>query len=570
MDPWDMPDKTAYASYLRRGLEPITTFARDLKCHWLSGKIASRPVVTLNDSFLRQDLKLVISLKRGANVIARKETNLTLEPGARKETACDFVLPHVAEKTPIQFIVQLTDAAGNKVSGFQQDWYVYPDVKPAQEWHDGQVWLCGTPEGLGAIGAWAGVPVRSLKDLRHVDRVKPLAVVIDQRNPGSLDPNLQNPLESYVRAGGMVIYLGSDKPLIGDQALVSNPNSDSTRLFLLRRSPLTAGTTNDDWEFWQPDHFLSHGNYTLNFDPLVEYPLVGGGRNGPIYTPLAVCGEGDGTIIACRLQLNQALPGEPVIPLFLNNLVAYAKASRDRQAQKQRQPKAEPSLALFCPASETTDWKVRMARARIPVSFSAAASLVLRNQVAFLSGKATPTSDELSQFGDFVKAGGTLWLHRLTPDTAYLDRLSTWFGQTVTLRPPAMTVQQLELVTPDSPPRLLDGINDFFTCWATFGWTNGDMCSVRTTPIVDEVLDGAPPKSEALLKEPDWTGTWRPKGDTQAAGYTLSDAIVLRVGIHTQNRKPGFGLVVVPLGKGRIVVDQLRWDDVMMGRIQRK
>ncbi|CAN5440396.1 hypothetical protein BH09VER1_BH09VER1_46520 [soil metagenome] len=552
MDPWDMPDKTVLGPYLKRGFEPVTTFTRDMRAHWTSGEIADRHLVTLNDSFEKKNLKLTVALKQGEKEIVRKVEFFTLEPGSRKDIAWQQAMPRVATKTALSFVVSLADNQDKAISHFAQQWMVYPEIPPVQEWRDGQVWLCGAQETLGAITEWSGSRLQPESDLRRAVQAHPAVILLDSTTETSLDQKTHEILDRYVEGGGVLMVSGADKAFAGGEMLEANPDSDSTRLFLLRQSPLTDGTTAQDWEFWHPDHLVSRGNYTMSFDPLFEFPLVGGGRNGPMNVPVAILKKGAGVSMASRLQLNQAIAREPVARIFLNNLVLYAKS-----LGRARSPR-ESTLVIFCPPEEREAWKARMQKARIPFSFDEGTSLEPGQQIVFLSGRSALSEVQLGQLTRFVNEGGTLWVHRLTPETSYLEHVSRWLDQSVILRPPAMWLQQMEVVRLSSPSPLLNGINDFITCWATFGWTNGNMSSVRTTPMADYLLTNMGEK--ALLKEPDWIGKWNFGPGT----YMLGQAILREVGQHTRNDQPGAGLAARPVGKGRLVIDQIKWDDAML------
>lgn len=555
MDPWDMPDKPALAPYLKRGFEPVTIFTRDKTNHWVGGQPASRDLVTLNDSFLPQKLKLTIILRQRDKELARQEESFSLVPGARQNTTWSGLMPMVLEKTPVDFVVCLSDERGKQISGFHQSWLLFPEISPVEEWRSNHIWLCGSEESFGKIAKWSGAQLHHSLDLPNVAPDRPALVILDQKLTDALTVEQLDTLDRFVESGGVLMLQGVAQMPWGEDALVSNHESDSTRLFLLRTSPLTKGTTAQDWEFWWPDHLLSRGNYTLSFDPAYDYPLVGGGRNGPMYSPLAVLPKGAGAIIASRLELNESVLIEPVARIFLNNLADYAKS----QSHSPKNP-TRPTLAVLCPLSDQEAWASRLNTARIPASFDHTAAWVPGSQVVFLPGNSTPTAQQLTALTQFVRDGGTLWVHRLNPKTAFLGQVSTWVGQSLILRPPVMWLQQLELVSPRKVPPLLDGINDYMTCWATFGWTNGDMKTVRTTTIADWVIEDIGSHGNSLLREPKWIGTWRVTPD----GYTLNQAILLDIGKHTKNEKPGIGLATFSLGRGRIIIDQLRWDDVLM------
>ncbi len=554
MDPWDMPDKPALAPFLKRGQELVAVFSRDLYGHWTGGENASRKLVVLNDSFENQKLTLTIALKKDGQELNRKEESLVLQPGEKRQIGWEYLMPEVEKRTPVEFIVELRNDEGKQISGFQQGWLVYPEIFPVRSWQEGMVWLCGSESSLGALAKWSGAVVRSSLIMEELFSTRPELVILDQKISDDLTADDRAALEKYVEEGGVVTYIGAGQLPFSDEVIKPNGDSDATRLFTLRENSLTEGTTSQDWEFWRPDHFVSRGNYPMIFDPLFELPLVAGGRNGPMYAPLVVLKRGKGVHIACRLQINESLAVEPVTRLFLNNLVSYASSLRN---EKERQ---RSELVFVCPPRDLSLWEKRVDSARIPLGQNTGHVLAPGKQIAFLQGSANPTDAQLDSLSKFIEDGGTLWIHGLSPETSYLQHVSSWIGQPITLRTPGMWLQQLELMTPDAPGALLDGINDFITCWATFGWTNGDMRTVRTTRIADYVLSNSGCKGEALLREPAWIGKWNVTPD----GYTLSQAILLEIGKHKRNEVPGIGLAVFKVGKGRILIDQLRWDEVIL------
>jgi hypothetical protein len=85
------------------------------------------------------------------------------------------------------------------------------------------------------------------------------------------------------------------------------------------------------------------------------------------------------------------------------------------------------------------------------------------------------------------------------------------------------------------------------------------MNSVRTTAMVDFVISSPEPPGESLLNEPSWTGQW----NFSETGPLVTQAIPIEIGRHARNKNPGSGLAVYPVGEGRIVIDQLRWNTVM-------
>lgn len=558
MDPWDMPDNAAFTPYLQRALEPVTVFTRDKKAHASSGQTAQRELCILNDSFQTQPLKLLTVLEQNTCILARDQKNFLLAAGTKKVLSMSLLMPKVSVKTAVQWKGSLQNAQGKTLSEFEENWLVYPLLQPTAVWRQDHAQFFGSAEQLGALVQWTGGKLRSPAELsagvEKLNVAKTPLIILDKTAFAALGQDATMRLLPFIEEGGVVMLLGVDTVSMNGQKLTANPESVATRLFKLRKSPLTAGTCDADWQFWQSDHFVSRGNYEMTFDPAWEFPLVSGGRNGLLYSPLAVLRHGKGALIACRLLLNEAIAKEPAAQACLNTLVEYVQSRSFSKKQMQ------PELVLVCRAGQEERWRACLKKVRIPLSNDEKNALVPGSQIVLLTGDACPTAGQLTNIIQFVSDGGTLWLHRLTKDTRFFDTVKCWIGDAVQFKEPAMWLQQLELASPLSPPPLLDGINDFHTCWATFAWTNGDMFSLKTTPIADFCLTHLGSDARILLQEPAWVGRWT----TTANDGSLSQKILRTLGQHTPNATPGTGLAEYSLGRGRLIIDQLRWDDAMM------
>ena len=555
MDPWDLPDKLPFRPYLLRAFEPVTVFTRELTSHWFSGGNAKRQLVVMNDSFEAQNLTLRGALKQGDHELSREEQVFALLPGEKKKPTLEFALPEVSERTVFELGVQLMDANGKQVFGFTQKWIVYPRVAPAPARASEGVWLCGSEANLGDIANWIGRPLRTVEELNSHPRKQDVSLIVfDGDTFAGLTGETQLAVGHYLANGGVVFALGADQVSFQDIELVANHESDSTRVFPLRQNPLTSGTSRDDWEFWWPDHYVSRGNYPMSFDPAMEFPLVGGGRNGPLYSPLAVRKIGKGFLIASRLLLNQSVQVEPVAQIFLSNLMKFSALLKENAKNE-----TQAEIVLICPSPVVEKWKERLAKERIPVSAENQIRTPGREAV-LLTGDAVPSPEQVMAISQFLANGGTLWVHGLSPETPYLDQLAKWIDSPIALRPPVMWLQQFELNPSQNFHPLLNGLTDFHACWATFGWTNGNMYSVRTTPIADYVLQNPGDKGASLFLEPEWIGTW---DVTSSQSGTLSQKILRSLGTHSRNEMPGVGLAVYPSGQGRVIIDQFKWDEVM-------
>ncbi|MFA9479526.1 glycoside hydrolase family 2 protein [Phycisphaerales bacterium AB-hyl4] len=559
MDPWDVTRNEHLAPYMRSAMEPVTVFTRDRLRHWRGGTTAQRPLVVLNDSFEPHDVTLVTTLTQDGRVIDRQSEKLTIPAGERHDVDWSFQLPDVQQTTGCQFHVELNDAQGQLVSGFTQDWEVFPEQPASSGWHADRVRLIGDTNQLGQIAEWSGLTVHGPDVVRQLDAERVRFVLVDQSVFNALGSETGPLLERYIDRGGVVMTLNVGSGSAAGVNLQATRESDATRLFTQRSHPLTDNIPEKQWQFWQPDHYVSRANYAAPFDPAFEIPLIASGIGGLRYTPLIIARYGRGALVACALQLNEAVATEPVARQLLNNLAAYADTLREADDND-----VDRKLMLLARPEELADWEARMREARVLFG-GMADEQPLRPGVhhVLLTGNASPSARQLQALEQFVRGGGTLWVHRLTPQTPYLATLTDWLGQPISLRPPQMWLQQFEIEPKQFDHPLLDGISDYHTCWATFGWTNGNDFSVRTTAIADYVLEPDGHNGEALLYEPDWLGKW---DVTSSAQGTLSQKILRSLETHPRNESPGIGMTMHKLGQGTILIDQLRWDATMQNR----
>lgn len=552
MDPWGITPLPWLKPYLKPAMSPVLVLARDRQGHWVGEKNASRNITVLNDSFENQILDVTARISRDGKPIAERKHRSDLAAGERHDGMVEFALPEVSERVPVEFSVEVADASGSIVSEFAQDWAIYPEIQPDRMWRAGAVRIFGDREAMENILAWTGAKLSPETQIPRLQPSKAPLVVINFWAFHAMADETKDHLASYIEAGGILLLLEADIVDFAGLSIQSNFESDSTRIFTQGTHPLTAGTTDADWEFWMPDHYVSRANYPIPFAHDIETPLVASGSGGMRFSPLLVKKHGAGAVVASRLQLERAVASEPVARQFLNNVATYPDALK----AERKLGKARKVFIFGAGANPNTDADL-LSKAGLAVESSATESLREPSEhILFLKGSDQPTQLELSKIHQFVRDGGKLWIHRITPKTPFLPTIRQWTRSALVLQEPDMWLHQLEIAASKSP--LLDGVSNYHTCWATFAWTHGDVYSLRTTPIANFVISPPVTNADVLLSEPGWNGKW----SSGPGSATLAQEIMFKIGQHQKNESPAAGLASFKLGEGEIVIDQVLWDEV--------
>ena len=245
--------------------------------------------------------------------------------------------------------------------------------------------------------------------------------------------------------------------------------------------------------------------------------LVECGHGGGLtWTPLMEVYIGKGSILATQLSLTSLWKTEPMAAEMLIRMLAYLDQPIYRSPQA--------SLAIIGYASEAV--KNRLAEIRANIDAKPQAGDVLLFDMSM--SETWKNSDQFlpSLPVDQVKNGAALIIHRITPQ--YADWLSKLLGKGVKITvEPYQSWEDRQMID-DRDNGLVAGINN-----ADFYWRSHIVS--EAPDATEQVSNGVPQKH---------------RFGTEYVVYVEGVKDVLFPG----------GLVEVPVGKGRVIIDQLNWE----------
>jgi hypothetical protein len=388
---------------------------------------------------------------------------------------------------------------------------------------------------------------------RFGGKVKPISSLTAEALAGSrvliVGPNCvtanmaaeQQVVRRFVEAGGRVLVLPqADSSLLSADTHVEKGNYASMGFVRAADHPVMKGLKDVDFAMWNPGHLIAKGLYRTpvrgNFLPLVECFHWDPTASVFTWSPLWEIYLGRGSIVATQLPLLEGLETEPMAAEMWRRLLDYL--GKDVY----RHPSA--TLAVLEGVSEPVLSRLREIRADIEIvqtldagptqsrasldeaarPGSALAPVCVQKSVAMVEMNRPDFSKQTETFRQYVRNGGTLILHRVRPEhQAWLADL-TGRNVTVEVQPYRSWVDREMLQRHDG---LAEGLNNVDFYWrANVPGEGGDS----TCEVSSGLAEG--------------------KGQVE---------YVVRVGDATDYLFPG-GWVEVSLGKGRIVLDQVKWE----------
>ena len=360
-------------------------------------------------------------------------------------------------------------------------------------------------------------------------KAKPIAAITADALAGSrvliVGPNCvaanmtaeQEVVRSFVEAGGRVLVLPqTDAALLPADTHVEKGNYASMGFVRAAEHPVVKGLKDVDFAMWNPGHLIAKGLYRTpargNFLPLVECFHWDPTASAFTWSPLWELYLGKGSILATQLPLVESLETEPMAAEMWRRLLDYL--GKDVY----RHPIA--ILAVLEGVSDPVLSRLRDIRASLEI----VQALDAQKPVALVEMNRPDFSKDTEAFRQYVRDGGTLILHRVRPEhQAWLADL-TGRKVTVEIQPYRSWVDREMIQKNDG---LAEGLNNVDFYWRA----NVPGEGPDSTCEVSSGLAEGKGQVEYVVKVQD------------AADYLF----------------PG-GWVEVPMEKGRIVIDQVKWE----------
>ena len=328
-------------------------------------------------------------------------------------------------------------------------------------------------------------------------------VVVVSRDAWSAGQN--KALDRFLENGGVVLLFPQKgwKPW-----RVELPERDPLHAATLswtgkKSHPALKGLDDSFFQYWRNDNVISMETFYRPVQGAAIALLNCGGRFGLQWSPLLEIPIGKGALIATTLEFEKPDPGAQ---LLLANLIRYGC---------ERKAKERVSLNLLAGKNQALKEAIELSCVRHSEGI----------------GKQGPILMDASALGNpqelrsVLRAGRTLWIHGITPDT--LGKLKGLLPEGITAEPAPKGILAPEPIVADP---LTDGISAFDLAWYRRSWMTNKSLFENATPT------GKP-------------GSWILKSK-----YYAGDALKLTT--------PAF-LMKIPVENGTLLLDTLEWENIL-------
>jgi hypothetical protein len=530
-----------YAQSFYGAVDPFVSFCmpqREIRCY--SGAKFDRRIDLFDDEYLPGKLDFQWSLlDPSGKTVDHGEVQAESGTTLLKRDHVAFDIPRVSERTRFTLDMELRkDGARRAHEARIVD--VWPAASAIGDKAAEPVAVFDPANSVLPILAKLGVAAKPVSELDS-DTLKGVkALIVGPDSVTKAMANQWNLVRDFVSGGGRVLMLHQeDTSLLPLDVAADKRAWESIGFVRVPTHPVMRGLQDMDFQMWNPGHVMAKGAFRKP-DKGAFLALVDTGHDGKVsWTEMIELFIGKGSILATQMSLTEDFDTEPMAAELLQRMLAYLGQPVFR-ASTVSGP-AYCRLAVLNGASETvlkrlgevrTDYVTML----LPPSPNRVGASSAIQPVTMIDLNTRNDPGDAAAWRPYLEQGGTLWIHRATPEKqAWLEALT---GAKV--RVEAQPYQ---------------------------AWVDRQMVERRDGPL------GTGPLGAGLV-----TGLsnldlyWR----TQTGGESPEDYWQVSIGVKKGLERgqvqyvvrvdgaadylfPG-GLVEVPVGKGRVVIDQLQWE----------
>ncbi|HUW61898.1 MAG TPA: glycoside hydrolase family 2 TIM barrel-domain containing protein [Candidatus Bathyarchaeia archaeon] len=493
---------------------PLAAFIREHDNRFFAGETVARTVELFNDTTSAAAARLVWELLKNNEPVASGELAVDLPAGAHKEQILDLPMPSVAGRTALSLRLTLLMQGDAR---FRQDWPV--DVFPKHTWNlpDVSLFLYDPQDSLASDFQQANVRFTPLDTLDQWpgDGILVIGAQSSPIQPGAQTPVIATPgkqfqtLSQKVAKGGRVLVLAQTPDTAGCLP-VRLTSLSSTMAFAQQPShPVLAGFMPEDFRWWRGDHLVTRCEPARPPRGGAQALIVTGSDQGIAHAPLLELPDGNGFWLVCQLLVAEKLDSEPVASQLLEQMLTYLgayKAPTTGTAFVGTPALNDRLNELGLNFERLADWS----------SLSASTTRLL-----VLQADGATVAEHAAQLFSFLEQGGNVVLHR--PSAADFQQIRT------SLNVP------LEFLASRGPVSRAEGEHPFIETLV-----REDLHWIEERPAFSRA---APPRA----------------GDMAEALFVSAAKDSSAKSCLALTSPPA--LVSVPVGKGWLVVNAIRWDE---------
>jgi hypothetical protein len=480
------------------GLMPaVLVTAKHLPNGFTGGSVREVPLHVLYDIFEDQKITLQVYLEIAGHTPQITTTTLNMIGGQRPEVMVKIAAPAVKTATPCNLVFKVLSEKGKVLFNRRRAATIFPNQALTTKASS----VLFDPAGKVPILA----DVQGMVKLEDLSRFDPSAKLLIL-GPGAgsrLSREERVGLETYVQKGGKVFVMaqGSEGKFLPVQLPLDEGYRHTFAFVRAANHPVMIGLRDCDFAGWGPENWVVRQGSFLKPDVSNSVILVESGDTGGLsYAPMVEVRRGQGSYILCQLAMAEN-SDEPAVRYLFQNILNYAEVSlpalQDLYVLKTVNPKTTALLGGL-------GAKIQIVTGQ---SVNPGTGVVLVEG----ADKIDPSTVEWLK--TFAEAGGTVWLHRLIPEA--LPKVKPLVG--------AIRLKKIEAA--------------------------GTNVGFATVPADKLIRAGTPPLLDGI-------------GQTELTGKGIADYAVENV--HQAGGRTltvPAGLVVYERGKGRVLIDQINWQE---------
>lgn len=510
INPWDW----CYNDHILRTIPPVDIVVLESYSRWYGGEMVPFHV---NLHWDKPSAEKVVYRIEGREETGRRfffrEETLSFSPAELIRRDIILPLPAVEEKTGITIYHSLILPGGETARQLTIRGRLYPRKRNAEKFE--KIFLFDPEQTSAAFLTAAGVKFQALAagEIANLDQNSIIIIARNAANHASLR-NTADEWKEFVRCGGRVFLLHQDSA-VEWLPIPLRPLGIRRSSICFRRAPnhpILSGLDDDDVKFWYPDHVVGRGDFLKPpYGGCISILDSADGQSGMEFTPLIEQTAGDGTVVAAQIDFESAMEKSPVARELFFNILRYL---RDRK----------PSTLKAACYAENPDIPntLREIGAQI-TELNELKETSLADQSLLLAEADILTPQDVPVLRGWMEKGGILLVHHTGPQSRNLvDGLTG--GNKFRIYEHYPTPFRGRYLRSDQCP-YLDGLSneDFF-------WKK-DPTSQNYIPTY---VDPEWAKDDILTYPVEFLG-----GKNHGYPPALSE---------------------IAIGKGKLIVDQLRWD----------
>ncbi len=509
---------------LRFVCPPVAMLDKDFRQNLFADKQVGIDFGLANEVWYPQKLKVqwrLVSAKE-KKVLAEGTLEEDMPAGTIKTVAVSFKTPEVKEMTVCA--LKIATLAGGKVADEnQRDVYIFPDAP-----------LKAPPGMTVAVfdpGRKTALVLKNL-GLQFEPVTNLLPGTLERFNTVIIGSNLGTSFKikpavmaSFLARGGNIFVFEQIHPLsILPGQEVAMDGGACTMSFPRRCDhPVLKGLSAGNLRWWGKDHWVTRQLLSKPFVPNYRVLVEAADPMGLRLSPLLEYAGSSGRVILCQLLVGQKLLEEPAARALFQNALNYFAMPKPASVKVKLQVPAGSALS--------------QALARMKLDAQSSAGNLSGCQVLISEGKSLSATPAIR---NFVTQGGTWLIKSLSPGQEKI--LNELTGLKIKILP----IKPYQGIRVGEDP-LVSGISQFDVWWRVGDWVAGQDGSKPVLPFCDYVLEGVAPEHVLVAALAKW--------DTPS------------VEVIAALKKTAAVLVKIPVGKGRIVIDQANWDNPLAAQV---